>query len=160
MWGRRLPRHSPPPYGLLRLPGGGGQVQVVGPGGSPVCVPPTRYVRPCSRFPPQAAVGPYPSPAVPPYTPPPSCPPRSRPALCPPPPPPPALFPVSPPGLDPLCLFHRVPVPTRSLSPGSRSASRGHCPGMERCAEPARVVVRRAGSAGGARENPREGSPG
>lgn len=54
---------------------------MVGPGGSPVCVPPTRYVRPCSRFPPQAAVGPYPSPAVPPYTPPPSCPPGPDP-LC------------------------------------------------------------------------------
>lgn len=142
----------------------GGQVQGGGAGRQPTVCPPIRCVPACSPFPPRPAVCPLPHPLCAPIPPGHPAPPRSRPALCPPPRSRPALFPCVPP---PTPCF---PVPTLSVPqrPGPEPFSvpappervPRECPEMEGCAESARAVVRRAGSAGGGRANPRGGSPG
>lgn len=135
--------------GTRRPPGAaGGRYRVAGPVGSPLCVPPTRCVPPCSPSRPNPLCVPIPSSLWVPL-----CPPTLTHSV------PPASIPtrVVPlyPSVPTLCV---PPVPTRSV-PRSRSASRGQCPGLRGRAEPARAVLRRAGSAGGGRRIP-GGQPG
>lgn len=118
VWGQRVSRHSPPPYGPLRA-AGGGRYRVAGPGGNPLCAPRSAA---CPRAPPSR-----PDPLCAPV--PPRHPaPRSRPALFPCVPPPTPLLP----GPDPLCssvsrsrpvLCRRPPCPGAGARPAG--AARG-----------------------------------
>lgn len=118
VWGQRVSRHSPPPYGPLRA-AGGGRYRVAGPRGNPLCAPRSAA---CPRAPPSR-----PDPLCAPY--PTRCVPLSPLAIL-------------PPGPDPLCspVYHPpppcFPVPTLSVpqcpGPDPFSAAVPPAPGPER----------------------------